>query len=33
VRVVRPEDVFGVHDNEQVDDRCAYMLFYCHTTP
>ena len=31
VRVVRPEDVFGVHDNEQVDDRCAYMLFYCRT--
>ncbi|KAH9986157.1 hypothetical protein BJV77DRAFT_85303 [Russula vinacea] len=29
IRVVRPEDVFGVHDNEQVDDRCAYMLFYC----
>jgi ubiquitin carboxyl-terminal hydrolase 10 len=33
VRVVRPEDVLGVHDNEQVDDRCAYMLFYCRTTP
>ena len=33
VRVVRHEDVFGVHDNEQVDDRCAYMLFYCRTTP
>ena len=30
VRVVRPEDVFG-DDNEQVDDRCAYMLFYCRT--
>ena len=29
VRVVRHEDMFGTHDNEQVDDRCAYMLFYC----
>ena len=31
VRAVRHEDVFGAHDNEQVDDRCAYMLFYCRT--
>jgi hypothetical protein len=31
VRMVRHEDVFGAHDNEQVDDRCAYMLFYCRT--
>ncbi|KAF8467097.1 hypothetical protein DFH94DRAFT_639094 [Russula ochroleuca] len=31
VRAVRHEDVFGAHDNERVDDRCAYMLFYCRT--
>ena len=30
---VRYEDVFGSHDNERVDGRCAYMLFYCRTTP
>ena len=23
--------VRGLHSNEQVDDRCAYMLFYCRT--
>ena len=28
---VRHEDVFDDHGNEQVDDRCAYMLFYCCT--
>lgn len=28
---VRHEDVFGDHGHEQVDDRCAYMLFYCRT--
>ena len=28
---VRHEDVFGGHDNEQVDDRCVFMLFYCRT--
>ena len=33
VRVVRHEDVFGGHDSEWVDERCAYMLFYCHTAP
>ena len=32
VRAVRNEDVFGDHDNERVDDRCAYMLSYCRTT-
>jgi ubiquitin carboxyl-terminal hydrolase 10 len=31
VRAVRNEDVFGAHDNGKVDDRCAYMLFYCRT--
>jgi hypothetical protein len=25
--------VFGGHDNERVDDRCAYMLFYCRIAP
>jgi ubiquitin carboxyl-terminal hydrolase 10 len=29
---VRHEDVFGGHD-EQVDNRCAYMLLYCRTAP
>ena len=33
VSMVRHEDVFGVHGDEQVDDRCAYMLFYCRTAP
>ena len=31
VDVVRHEDVFGSH--ERVDNRCAYMLFYCRTGP
>jgi hypothetical protein len=30
---VRQEDVLGGHDNERVDDRCTYMLFYCRTAP
>jgi ubiquitin carboxyl-terminal hydrolase 10 len=29
VSAVRDEAVFGGHGNEQVDDRCANMLFYC----
>jgi ubiquitin carboxyl-terminal hydrolase 10 len=29
VTAARYEDVFGGQDNERVDDRCAYMLFYC----
>ena len=33
VGAVRHEDVFGGHDNERVDDRCAYMLFYCRIAP
>jgi ubiquitin carboxyl-terminal hydrolase 10 len=33
VSAVRHEDVFGDHDNERVDDRCAYMLFYSRTGP
>ena len=31
VNAVRHEDVFGSH--ERVDNRCAYMLFYCRTGP
>jgi ubiquitin carboxyl-terminal hydrolase 10 len=30
VSMVQHEDVFGRHDNERADDRCAYMLFYRH---
>ncbi|KAF8467101.1 hypothetical protein DFH94DRAFT_639069 [Russula ochroleuca] len=33
VSAVRREDVFGDHNDERVDDRCAYMLFYCRTAP
>ena len=33
VKAVRHEDVFGGHDSEQADDRCAYILFYCRTAP
>ena len=33
VSTVRHEDVFGGHDDEQVGDRSAYMLFYCRTAP
>jgi ubiquitin carboxyl-terminal hydrolase 10 len=33
VSAVRHEDVFGGYVNDQVDDRCAYMLFYCRCTP
>jgi ubiquitin carboxyl-terminal hydrolase 10 len=33
VSAVRHEDVFGGQDNRQLDDRCAYMLFYCRTAP
>ena len=33
VRAVRHEEVFGGHSNERVDDRCAYVLFYCRTAP
>jgi ubiquitin carboxyl-terminal hydrolase 10 len=33
VSAVRHDDVFGSHDNERVDDWCAYMLFYCRTAP
>ena len=29
VNAVRHEDVFVDRDDERVDDRCAYMLFYC----
>ena len=31
VSTVRHENVFGGNGDEQVDDRCAYMLFYCRT--
>jgi hypothetical protein len=30
---VQHEDVFGGHDSERADDRCAYMLFYCRIAP
>ena len=29
VHAVRHEDVFGVDGDERVNDRSAYMLFYC----
>ena len=32
VSAVQHGDVFRGHEKEQVDDRCAYMLFYCRTT-
>ena len=28
VSTVRQEDVFGRHDEQRTDDRCAYLLFY-----
>ena len=31
VSTMRQEDVFGGDDDLRVDDRCAYMLFYCRT--
>ena len=31
VSAVRHEDVSGDNANERVNDRCAYMLFYCRT--
>jgi ubiquitin carboxyl-terminal hydrolase 10 len=31
VSAVRHEDVFRNRDNERVDERSAYMLFYCRT--
>ena len=33
VSTVRHDDVIGDHDNERVDDQCAYMLFYYRTAP
>ena len=33
VNAVQRDDVFRVHDNERVDDRCVYMLVYCRTVP
>ncbi|KAH9981757.1 hypothetical protein BJV74DRAFT_778415 [Russula compacta] len=33
VSAVRHEDVFGGHDNERADDRCAYLLFYRRAAP
>ena len=33
VSVVQHEEVFGGHNNEWGDARCAYMLFYCRTAP
>jgi ubiquitin carboxyl-terminal hydrolase 10 len=34
VSPIRHEDVFGEHGAERsVDERCAYLLFYCRTSP
>ena len=34
VRPMRHEDVFGEHGSERAtDERCAYLLFYCRTSP
>jgi len=33
VSAVRHEDVFGGHDNDRADDRCAYLLFYRRAPP
>lgn len=33
VSAVRHEDVFGGHDSDRADDRCAYLLFYRRATP
>ena len=33
VSVVRHEDVFEGQENDQEDDGCVYMLFYCRTAP
>ena len=31
--VVQLEEMFGSLGKKRGDDRCAYMLFYCRTTP
>ena len=33
VSLLRHEEVFGGQGNERMDDRCAYMLFYCRIAP
>ena len=33
VNVARHEDVFGGHDNDRADDRCAYLFFYRRAAP
>ena len=33
VNEIKHEEVLGGCDNEQLDNRCAYMLFYCRTNP
>jgi ubiquitin carboxyl-terminal hydrolase 10 len=33
VSVVQHEGMFVGNENERVDNRCAYMLFYCRTAP
>ena len=33
VGAMRLENMFGDHNNERLDDRCAFMLFYCRTAP
>ncbi len=33
VSAVQHEDVFGGHDNDRADGRCAYLLFYRRAAP
>ena len=34
VSLLRHKDVFGEHGTERAaDERCAYLLFYCRTSP
>ena len=33
ISAVRHEDVFGGQENDRVDGRCVYMLFYSRTDP
>ena len=33
VSAAQHEDMFGINDNERMDDQCVYMLFYCRTAP
>ena len=33
VSPMRHEDVFGDGTKRAADERCAYLLFYCHASP